>query len=194
MPKILIAGIDEAGRGPLAGPVYAAAVILDLTRPIYGLNDSKLLTEQKRVTLAAQIKTQALAFAVEFATAEEVDSLNILQATLLAMQRAILKLKITPDHILIDGTHAPYLPHSKECIIKGDLLIPAISAASILAKVTRDEIMQHYAEIYPQYNFAKHKGYGTKEHLVAIKKFGVCPIHRRSFAPCQKTDCLECIY
>lgn len=186
LPKILIAGVDEAGRGPLAGPVYAAAVILDVTRPIQGLNDSKLLTEQKRLMLAAQIKTQALDYAVEFATAEEIDSINILQATLLAMQRAILKLKIAPAHILIDGTKAPNLSQSQECVIKGDLLIPAISAASILAKVARDKIMHHYAKIYPQYDFAKHKGYGTKEHLAAIEKFGGCPIHRQSFAPINK--------
>lgn len=179
----LIAGIDEVGRGPLAGPVMACAVILHPERPILGLADSKVLSEKKREYLFEIIKENCLAWAIGRAEVAEIDQINILQATLLAMQRAINALSVKPDHIQIDGNICPKTNYSMEAIIGGDGIIPVISAASILAKVIRDREMVEYDKIYPEYGFAKHKGYGTKQHLLAIKQFGITPIHRRSFAP-----------
>lgn len=188
MSNLIIAGIDEAGRGPLAGPVYAAAVILNPNDPISGLDDSKKLSAKKREKLFSEIKAKALAYAIARAEHSEIDTLNILQATLVAMQRAILALKITPEHILVDGLHVPPgINMPQEGIIDGDQLVPAISAASILAKVSRDEVMLEYDKIYPEYGFALHKGYGTKVHLKALIEHGPCPIHRLSFAPVRKT-------
>ena len=181
---MLIAGVDKVGRGPLAGPVVAAAVIIDATSPIAGLADSKKLSSKKREILAEIIKNSAISWAIGSASVEEIDQLNILQATLLAMQRAITGLPIKPDHIQIDGQHTPRLEYySMEAIINGDALIPVISAASIIAKVARDQLMVAYDEQYPGYGFAKHKGYGTAAHLSSLKQFGPTTIHRRSFAP-----------
>lgn len=187
----LIAGVDEVGRGPLAGPVMACAVILHPCCSILGLADSKALSEKKREYLFEIIKENCLAWAVGKASVAEIDQINILQATLLAMQRAIDALSIKPDHIQIDGNICPRTSHSMEAIIGGDGIIPVISAASILAKVIRDREMVEYDKIYPEYGFAKHKGYGTKQHLLAIKQFGITPIHRRSFAPvaAQQMNC-----
>ena len=182
----LIAGVDEVGRGPLAGPVMACAVILDFTKPIVGLTDSKLLSEKRREILCEIIQNNCIAWAVGRAEVEEIDSINILQASLLAMQRAIESLKVKPDHIQVDGNFCPKVQFSIEAIIDGDNLIQAISAASIVAKVIRDREMVGYDKIYPQYGFAKHKGYGTKQHLLALKQFGVTIIHRKSFAPVNK--------
>lgn len=179
----LIAGVDEVGRGPLAGPVMACAVILCPDRPILGLADSKVLSEKKREYLFEIIKENCLAWAVGVAEVGEIEQINILQATLLAMQRAINALSIKPDHIQIDGNICPETNYSMEAIIGGDGIVPVISAASILAKVIRDRKMVEYDKIYPEYGFAKHKGYGTKQHLLAIKQFGITSIHRRSFAP-----------
>lgn len=179
----LIAGVDEVGRGPLAGPVMACAVILHPDRFIAGLADSKILSQKKREYLCAIIQENCLAWAVGRAEIEEIDQINILQATLLAMQRAINALSIKPDHIQIDGNICPKINYSMEAIVSGDGIIPAISAASILAKVIRDREMAEYDKIYPEYGFAKHKGYGTKQHLLAIKQFGITAIHRKSFAP-----------
>ena len=179
----LIAGVDEVGRGPLAGPVVASAVILDPARPIEGLADSKVLTSKKREILSEIIKANCIAWAIGYATVEEIDSMNILQASLLAMERAINTLSITPNHVQVDGQFSPKVNYSVETIISGDSLIPVISAASIVAKVARDRDMIDYDRVYPEYGFAKHKGYGTAQHLLALKQFGVTPIHRRSFAP-----------
>lgn len=181
--NILIAGVDEAGRGPLAGPVMAAAVILDPNRPIEGLADSKKLTEKQREKLFDIIQERALAWAIAHASAVEIDHLNILQATLLAMQRAVAALKIVPQLALIDGNCAPKLACLTKTIIRGDQTEPAISAASILAKVTRDREMLIHDKTFPAYGFAQHKGYGTKAHLAAILQHGVTSIHRRSYAP-----------
>ncbi len=181
--NILIAGVDEAGRGPLAGPVVAAAVILNPEKIINGLTDSKKLSEKQREALFPLIQEHAFAWGIGSATVEEIDSLNILQASLLAMQRAVFALKHIPHLALIDGNIAPKLTCMTKTIIGGDELEPAISAASILAKVTRDREMVLLHETYPQYGFAKHKGYGTKEHLRALEKHGACDIHRRSYAP-----------
>jgi ribonuclease HII len=179
-----IAGVDEAGRGPLAGPVYAAAVILNPNRPIDGLKDSKKLSEEKRDDLFKKIRQFALAWSVASASVDEIDDVNILQATFLAMQRAVEKLKILPGLILVDGNHAPIFPFPSKAIIGGDDSEPAISAASIMAKVSRDKYMRNLHEQYPQYNFAQHKGYGTEEHLQLIQKHGPHDtIHRKSFAP-----------
>lgn len=178
-----IAGVDEAGRGPLAGPVVASAVILDPQRPIAGLNDSKQLSEKQRESLYSIIQERALAFAIAHASVEEIDLLNILKATLLAMQRAIAKLTVTPSKILIDGIHCPYFTTPCQAIIKGDQTIPAISAASILAKVYRDRYMHELAEQHPEYGFEKHKGYPTRQHLLALAEFGITCHHRLSFAP-----------
>jgi ribonuclease HII len=178
-----IVGIDEAGRGPLAGPVVAAAVILDPQRPIVGLQDSKLLSEKKREYLFTLIQEQALAWAVGEASVEEIDHLNILQASLLAMQRAVAALKITPTKALVDGNRCPDLPCQAEAIIEGDKKIPAISAASIIAKVTRDHEMRRLDKKFPHYGFAQHKGYGTRLHLAALAEHGPSRIHRLSFAP-----------
>lgn len=179
----LIAGVDEAGRGPLAGPVFAAAVILDPQRPIAKLNDSKKLSEKQRESLFAVIQEQSIAWAIGRAEVEEIDSLNILQASLLAMQRAVGTLAVQPEHALIDGNICPVLTCSAERVIKGDETEKAIQAASILAKVARDREMLVLDQQYPGYGFAKHKGYGTKEHLEALRRLGAALIHRRSFAP-----------
>ena len=177
----LIAGVDEVGRGPLAGPVVAAAVIL--SEPIVGIADSKLLSSKKREILFPQIQERSIAWAIGRAEVCEIDELNIFHASLLAMQRAVHALKILPDHVLVDGKFCPKINYSVEAIIGGDRTVPVISAASILAKVIRDREMVEYDREYPEYGFAAHKGYGTKEHLLALKKYGITPIHRRSFAP-----------
>lgn len=182
----LVAGVDEVGRGPLAGPVVTAAVILDPEHPIDGLMDSKKLTESRREKLAAIIKENCLAWSIGRAEVEEIDEINILQATMLAMQRAVAALSPAPDHVLIDGNRCPDLPCSAEAIIKGDGLIPAISAASIIAKVTRDREMVEMDALYPGYGLAGHKGYPTKKHMDALLELGVTPIHRRSFAPVRR--------
>lgn len=178
-----IAGVDEVGRGPLAGPVVAAAVILDKTRPIRGLADSKKLSEKRRNQLADEIKDKALAWAIGRVDHTVIDRINILQASLLAMKIAIEGLLIRPDHVLVDGNRCPQIGFSVEAIIRGDQTVPAISAASILAKVIRDEEMTVMDGVYPGYGFARHKGYPTSEHVCALEKLGICPIHRRSFAP-----------
>jgi len=182
-PYTYIAGVDEVGRGPLAGPVVAAAVILDPVKPIHGLADSKALTERKREDLAGLIRERAIAWAVGRAEIEEIDQINILQASLLAMRRAVLELRPQPEYALVDGNRCPVLPCPAEAIIKGDATVAAISAASILAKVTRDHEMLQLDTEYPGYGFASHKGYPTKAHLEALSRLGVTPIHRRSFAP-----------
>ncbi len=179
----LICGVDEAGRGPLAGPVYAAAVILDPARRIRGLADSKTLSADHRERLAAAVKDRALAWAVAQASVEEIDRLNILQATLLATRRAVLALSIVPSEVLIDGLHCPALPLSTRAVVKGDATVAAISAASILAKTERDEEMRRLHERYPNYGFDCHKGYATAAHLEALQRYGACEMHRRSFAP-----------
>ncbi len=178
----VICGVDEAGRGPLAGPVCAAAVILPIDCEIEGLNDSKKLSEKKREMLYDVIINKAVAYSIQFGTVEEIEKYNILNATFLAMNRAIEDLKIAPDFCLIDGNRVPKdIKFPCETVIKGDAKSCSVAAASILAKVTRDRLMLKYHEEYPQYNFAKHKGYGTKEHYEAIKNNGVCKIHRLSF-------------
>lgn len=179
----LIAGVDEVGRGPLAGPVVAAAVILNPEIHIEGLADSKKLSEKRREELFPIIKKSVLAWGVGRAEVNEIDEINILQASLLAMQRAVIKLPIKPALVLIDGNRYPNLPYTMKAIINGDQTEPAISAASIIAKVIRDREMIIYDHYYPEYGFAKHKGYGTKQHLEAIKIHGIIPLHRTSFAP-----------
>lgn len=179
----LIAGIDEAGRGPLAGPVVAAAVILNPKKPIKGLMDSKKLTAKKREELSLIIQEQALAWGIGYADVGEIDQLNILQATFLAMERAVEALAIQPIHIQIDGNQLPRWNRSMEAIIGGDDKIPAISAASILAKVSRDQTMIVWDEHYPLYGFAKHKGYPTTEHVDVLMQLGPTPLHRRSYTP-----------
>lgn len=179
----LMAGVDEAGRGPLAGPVVAAAVILDDLHPIKGLADSKKLTPLKREKLYDEIRAKALCFSIAEASVEEIDTLNILQATMLAMQRAVEGLRLKPAKVLVDGNRLPRLDVLAEAIIKGDDKVQAISAASILAKVHRDRWCVQYHEQYPLYGFASHKGYGTAEHLAALRQHGACPQHRRSFSP-----------
>lgn len=181
--EFYIAGVDEAGRGPLAGPVMAAAVILNPQKKITGLNDSKLLTEKKREKLYDLIYQHALAVSVGRADVEEIDRINILQASLLAMQRAVAGLTIAPHLVLVDGNRSPKLACETKAIIRGDQLEPAISAASIIAKVTRDREMHQLHLEFPLYGFAKHKGYSTQEHLAALKKHGPCHIHRRSYSP-----------
>ena len=183
MDFTLIVGVDEAGRGPLAGPVMAAAVILNPEKPILGLADSKQLTEKQREKLFFIIQENALAWAVARAEVEEIDRINILQATMLAMQRAVAALKISPQLALIDGNRCPLLACKARAIIRGDQTEPTISAASVMAKVTRDREMLVLHEQYPQYGFAKHKGYPTKDHIAALQKYGPCDIHRRSYAP-----------
>jgi len=179
----LIAGIDEAGRGPLAGPVVAAAVILDPDRPIDGLADSKMLTEKERERLFIEIRQHALAWSVARARVEEIDKINILQATFLAMQRAVAQLKIRPQLALVDGNRCPAFACPAQAIVQGDQLEPAISAASIVAKVLRDRIMKLMHKKYPQYGFDQHKGYATPQHYQALRQHGPSRIHRRSFAP-----------
>lgn len=179
----LVAGVDEAGRGPLMGPVVAAAVILDELNPIKGLADSKKLTPQRRDELYDQIRAKALCCSIALATAEEIDRLNILQATMLAMKRAVESLRLKPNKVLVDGNRLPTLAILSEAVIGGDAIVPAISAASILAKVYRDRWCAEFHLEYPQYGFAAHKGYSTAEHLAALREHGACPQHRRSFAP-----------
>ncbi|MEO6016402.1 MAG: ribonuclease HII [Polaromonas sp.] len=179
----LMAGVDEAGRGPLMGPVVAAAVILDELNPIKGLADSKKLTALRREALYDEIRAKALCCSIAMATVDEIDTLNILQATMLAMKRAVEGLRLKPNKVLVDGNRLPTLVILAEAIVKGDALVPAISAASILAKVHRDRWCAEYHLEYPQYGFAGHKGYGTAEHLAALRQHGACPQHRRSFAP-----------
>ena len=182
----LIAGVDEVGRGPLAGPVVAAAVILDPARPIAGLADSKVLTERRRQMLDLDIRQYALAWALGRAEVAEIDSINILQASLLAMSRAVAALAIVPKGALIDGNRCPQLAIPCQAVIGGDRLVAAISAASIIAKVARDAEMVALDDDYPGYGLARHKGYPTKQHLEALQSQGVSPIHRRSFAPVRR--------
>jgi ribonuclease HII len=178
-----VAGIDEAGRGPLAGPVVAAAVILDPTRPIAGLRDSKLLSPAQRERIAAEIRGRALAWAVGQSEVAEIDALNILRATLLAMRRAVDALQVSPLEALVDGDRCPELGCPARAIVKGDRDVAVIAAASILAKTARDALLIVLDREYPQYGFARHKGYGTPEHLAALGRYGPCPAHRQSFAP-----------
>ena len=180
---VLMAGVDEAGRGPLAGPVVAAAVILDDLRPIKGLADSKTLSPRKRERLFDEIRAKALALCIAEATVDEIDTLNILQATLLAMRRAVDGLRLKPQLVLVDGNRLPLLPMAAEAIVRGDALVAAISAASILAKVHRDRLCLELDTAHPQYGFAAHKGYPTLGHLAALRAHGACPAHRRSYAP-----------
>ena len=185
----IVAGVDEAGRGPLAGPVVAAAVILDRRRRIRGLNDSKKLSPDERVRLAREIRRKAVTFAIAHAAPEEIDRINILQATLRAMERAIQRLRLVPDVVRIDGNQLPRFEGAEqrfllEPVIGGDASVPAISAASILAKVCRDRLMRRLHRRYPEYGFDRHKGYATAAHLEALAAHGPCAIHRRSFAPC----------
>ena len=182
-PAGLIAGVDEAGRGPLAGPVVAAAVILDDLNPIKGLADSKKLTALKRDKLYDEIRAKALCCSIAEASVEEIDALNILQATMLAMRRAVEGLRLKPNKVLVDGNRLPVLDVLAEAIVKGDSKVQAISAASILAKVTRDRWCEHIDRDFPDYGFAKHKGYGTEAHMQALKTHGATPWHRKSFAP-----------
>ncbi len=194
-PAILICGVDEAGRGPLAGAVFAAAVILNAARPVIGLADSKVLTEKRRDHLAIEIREHALAYCIASADVAEIDTINILQATLLAMKRAVEGLTFVNRHankyatqhrtieVIVDGLHVPKIAYQSRAVVEGDRLIQEISAASILAKTARDAEMKKLHEHYPQYGFAKHKGYGTAQHVAALKEHGPCPQHRRSFAP-----------
>lgn len=177
----LVCGIDEAGRGPLAGPVYAAAVILPMDCEIEGLNDSKKVSEKKREQLFDVILEKAIAYGIGSASAEEIDEINILQATFLAMERAVAALQQPADWALVDGNRMPPLPIPGETVVKGDAQCASIAAASILAKVSRDRVLRELDQQYPQYGFAKHKGYGTKAHYEAIKQFGLLPEHRKTF-------------
>lgn len=179
----VICGVDEAGRGPLAGPVFAAAVILDPAREIQGLRDSKKLTEARRDVLAIEIKAKALAWSIAQCNENEIDTLNILQATMLAMRRAVEGLKVVPTLALIDGNRCPVIPIRSEAIVKGDDKVPAISAASILAKTARDAALVMLHKQYPHYAFDQHKGYPTALHLERLRKHGVSPVHRKSYAP-----------
>lgn len=183
---IFVAGVDEAGRGPLAGPVVAAAVILNPLKPICGLADSKKLTAAKRESLSVSIRQSALSWCIASASVEEIDRINILQATLLAMQRAVAGLSIKPHKVLVDGNQIPNITIDAEAIVKGDDKIQAISAASILAKVERDKIMLAYQEQYPDYSFDSHKGYGTQKHIAEIEEFGILAIHRKTFNPIKR--------
>ena len=182
----LICGVDEAGRGPLAGAVYAAAVILDPAHPILGLRDSKKLSERNRVRLASEIKAHAKAWSVAFATVEEIEQLNILHASMLAMQRAVLGLHPAAELALIDGNRCPQLPITARAIVRGDDSEACISAASILAKTERDQEMRRLADIYPMYGFERHAGYPTAAHLAALEAHGPSPVHRKTFGPVQK--------
>lgn len=181
-----VAGVDEVGRGPLVGDVVTAAVILDLNNPIAGLNDSKKLSEKKRLALFPEIKEKALAWAVGRCTPEEIDQLNILQATMVAMQRAVAGLAVTPDLVLIDGNRCPSLAMDSQAVVKGDLRVAEISAASIIAKVVRDQEMDALDKLHPEFGFAQHKGYPTAAHFAAIEQHGVIAQHRKSFAPVRK--------
>lgn len=185
---LLVAGVDEVGRGPLAGPVVAAAVILDPARPIDGLKDSKKLTPRARYRLAREIRQNALCFALGFSGQQEVDEINVLQASLVAMRRAVLRLKIQPDHVIVDGNRPPSFEGTKarysvEARVKGDQSVPSVSAASILAKVCRDRLMRRMDRNYPGYGFAQNFGYPTPAHIDGLRDLGPCPIHRRSFSP-----------
>ena len=179
----LLAGVDEVGRGPLAGDVVTAAVILDPSKPIKGLTDSKKLTEKKRETLFNVICEEAISWSIARATIEEIDQINILQASLLAMKRAVEGLSTQPEHVLVDGNKIPDWSYAAESVVKGDLRVPCISAASILAKVTRDKEMVELDARYPEYGFASHKGYPTKKHREAIVRYGVTAVHRKSYGP-----------
>ncbi len=179
----LIAGVDEAGRGPLAGPVVAAAVILDERQPIRGLADSKKLSAKRREALFDEIRAKALCCSIAQASVQEIDQINILQATLLAMRRAVMGLRLPPKLVLVDGNRLPVLEMRAEAIVKGDATVPSISAASILAKVSRDRWCADYHQLFPQYGFDQHKGYGTAEHLAALRRHGPCAEHRRTFRP-----------
>ena len=183
---VLGAGVDEVGRGPLAGDVVTAAVILDPNKPIEGLDDSKKLSEKKRDALFDIIKERALSWSIARCSVEDIDQINILQASLLAMKKAVDGLAITPEHVWVDGNKMPRWNYAAETVIKGDSRVPAIAAASILAKVTRDREMVAYEEQYPGYGFAAHKGYPTKAHIDALQRLGIAPIHRRSYAPVKK--------
>lgn len=186
-PAGLVAGVDEAGRGPLAGPVVAAAVILDARKPIRGLKDSKVLTPLRRERLFDEIHAKALCFCIAQASVAEIDELNILQATLLAMRRAVEGLRLRPSKVLVDGNRLPTLRIAAEAIVDGDAKVRSISAASILAKVHRDRLCLQLHEEHPQYGFAGHKGYATALHLAALREHGACPHHRRSFAPVRES-------
>lgn len=186
LKPVLACGVDEAGRGPLAGPVYAAAVILSPQQPVIGLADSKKLSAIRRERLSIDIRASALAWAVAWASVEEIDAMNILRASLLAMQRAVQALSIQPAKALIDGNHCPKLNCDVEAIIGGDSIVPAICAASILAKVERDAEMLRLHLQYPKYGLDRHKGYPTRDHLAAIEKYGICAIHRRTFGPVRR--------
>ena len=187
---LLVCGVDEAGRGPLAGPVFAACVILCEDDLIEGLADSKVLSHDRREELAIQIRNRAAAWAVASASVEEIDRINILRASLLAMRRAVEQLTIEPHEVLVDGLHCPEVRFPARAIVDGDALVAEISAASILAKTARDALMVEMHALYPDYGFARHKGYSTPQHLEALRRFGVCPIHRRSFAPVRSL-CLD---
>ena len=180
---LLICGVDEAGRGPLAGPVFAACVVLREGDPIEGLADSKVLSPERREELAQQIRDRAAAWAVASASVEEIDRINILRASLLAMRRAVEQLLVEPHEVLVDGLHCPTVRFPVRAIVDGDALVAEISAASILARTARDALMVQLHDLYPEYGFASHKGYSTPQHLEALQRFGICPIHRRSFAP-----------
>lgn len=183
---LLVAGVDEVGRGPLVGDVVTAAVILDPQKPIVGLTDSKKLSEKKRLALFPEIKEKALAWCIGRCSPAEIDELNILQATMVAMQRAVAGLAIQPQHVLIDGNRCPELPMASEAIVKGDLRVAEISAASIIAKVVRDAEMDELDARYPQYGFAQHKGYPTKAHMEILAELGPTPEYRKSFKPVQR--------
>lgn len=182
------AGVDEVGRGPLAGAVVAAAVILDPFRAVAGLRDSKALSHARRVRLDEIIRREAIAWCVGRADVEEIDRLNILEASMLAMQRAVAGLPIAPDHVWVDGNRTPALDCPADWLVKGDARVDAIKAASIIAKVVRDREMERLDEQYPHYGLARHKGYATREHLDALKQYGPCPVHRMSFAPCRDSE------
>jgi ribonuclease HII len=182
----LLAGVDEVGRGPLAGPVVAAAVILDPENPVNGLNDSKKMSHKKRITVSAEIKSNAIAWSLGRAEVNEIDEINILKASLLAMKRAIEALATAPEMVVVDGQYTPDVTFKKAAIVKGDSLIEAISAASIIAKVARDNEMINLDKVYPGYGFSSHKGYPTKQHIEALEKLGITDIHRRSFSPVAK--------
>ncbi|TRZ67817.1 MAG: ribonuclease HII [Comamonadaceae bacterium] len=187
----LTAGVDEAGRGPLAGPVVAAAVILDELNPIHGLNDSKKLSAKRREALFDEIRARALCFAIAEASVQEIDEINILQATLLAMKRAVEALRLPPKLVLVDGNRLPILSIRSEAIVQGDALVPAISAASILAKVHRDRLCEAMHQRYPVYGFDQHKGYGTAQHMAALQAHGPADCHRMTFAPVARS--VRCI-
>jgi ribonuclease HII len=183
MVEALICGVDEAGRGPLAGPVYAAAVVLDASDPIVGLADSKALSAKRRRMFADAVKARAIDWAVAYASVEEIDRLNILRASLLAMRRAIEQLTVIPTEVLVDGLHCPETPYRIRAVVRGDATVAAISAASILAKTERDAEMLLLHRRFPEYGFDRHKGYPTPGHLEALRRHGVCEVYRRSFAP-----------